>query len=71
MRIHLTSKLIDCLEYDERSARMTVFMSNGQVRQFCEVPAQVVTDFRNASSPGGYYMQAIRNRYPRQSGDYT
>lgn len=64
MRIHLRSKLIDSVEYDEMSFRMTVFMSNGQVREFCEVPAIVIVDLCEASSPGGYYMRAIRNRYP-------
>lgn len=64
MRIHLRSKLIDSVEYDEMSFRMTVFMSNGQVREFCEVPAVVIADLSDASSPGGYYMRAIRNRYP-------
>lgn len=64
MRIHLRSKLIDAVEYDEMSFRMTVFMSNGQVREFCEVPAFVISDLCDASSPGSYYMRAIRNRYP-------
>lgn len=64
MRIHLSSKLIDSVEYDEMSFRMTVFMSNGQVREFCEVPAGVIADLCDAGSPGGYYMRAIRNRYP-------
>ncbi|MGA1831458.1 MULTISPECIES: KTSC domain-containing protein [Rhizobium] len=64
MRIHLRSKLIDSVEYDEMSFRMTVFMSNGQVREFCEVPAVVIADLCDASSPGNYYMRAIRNRYP-------
>jgi hypothetical protein len=65
MRIHLRSKLIDWVEYDAISSRMTLFMTNGQVREFCDVPAFVIDDLRDTSSPGSYYMRLIRNRYPR------
>jgi hypothetical protein len=67
MRIHLRSKLIDSAEYDATSARMTLFMTNGEVREFCDVPAYVVEDLRDTHSPGSYYMRQIRNRYPKPS----
>lgn len=65
MRIHLKSKLIDWAEYDATSARMKLLMTNGEVREFCDVPAFVIEDLRETPSPGNYYMRLIRNRYPR------
>lgn len=63
MLIHLKSKLIDLVEYDVPSSRMRLFMANGEVREFCDVPAHVIEDLRQTSSPGNYYMRLIRNRY--------
>ncbi|MCK8779047.1 KTSC domain-containing protein [Rhizobium sp. NTR19] len=63
MHVVLQSKLLDAAEYDMASSRLKIFMSNGQIREFCDVPDYVIDDLRNTSSPGSYYMKLIRNRY--------
>ncbi|AYC99520.1 KTSC domain-containing protein [Neorhizobium sp. NCHU2750] len=69
MLIHLKSKLIDQVEYDVPSSRMRLFMANGEMREFCDVPAYVIEDLRRTSSPGNYYMKLIRNRYRTPGAD--
>lgn len=64
MHVELRSKLIDAAEYDEESAQLKLFLTNGQIRQFSDVPAFVVDDLRGAKSPGAYYMKIIRQQYP-------
>lgn len=62
--VELRSKLIDALEYDKSNSHLKIFLSNGQLREFREVPEFVVDDLKASGSPGTYYMKLIRDRYP-------
>ncbi len=64
MHVELRSRLLDAAEYDAGSAQLKLFLTNGQIREFSEVPAFVVDDLINAKSPGAYYMKIIREQYP-------
>jgi hypothetical protein len=64
MRVELQSRLIDAVVYDESSQHMRLFLANGHIRDYAEVPQSVLFDLQTAKSPGTYYMKLIRNRYP-------
>lgn len=61
----LKSTLINAVRYNDRTKRLDLYLFNGQIRQFSNVPPEVVIKLVNARSPGRYYMKVIRNKYPR------
>lgn len=63
MRIELRSKLIDAAEYDASQSRLKLFLANGQIREFVDVPVHVVNALIAARSPGSYYLKSIKDRY--------
>lgn len=63
MRVELRSKLIEAASYDEDSRFLRVFLTNGQLREFINVPRDVFEDLVAARSAGTYYMQQIRGRF--------
>lgn len=62
-RIELKSKMIDAVEYDPVSQRLTAYFANGQLRKLEGVPEGVVVGLATAASPGDYYMSEIRGKY--------
>ncbi|NLS03696.1 KTSC domain-containing protein [Rhizobium sp. P32RR-XVIII] len=63
METTLNSKLIDAIAYDEKTQRLRIFMSNGQRREYQDVPASVVRKLAAARSPGHFYSNEIRGKY--------
>ncbi len=63
--MHVKSSLIEAVRYDDGSRRLDVHFLNGEVRYFGVVPAEVVKALVAAKSPGRFYMDEIRNVYPR------
>ncbi|MBB4347928.1 KTSC domain-containing protein [Aliirhizobium cellulosilyticum] len=63
MRIELRSKLIDAAEYDASQLRLKLFLTNGQIREFVDVPAHEIDALAAARSPGSYYLKSIKDRY--------
>ena len=63
METTLNSKLIDAIAYDEKTQRLRIFMSNGQRREYQDVPATVVRKLAAARSPGHFYANEIRGKY--------
>lgn len=64
MRVELQSKLIDAVVYDESSQQLRLFLVNGHIRDYSEVPRSVLFDLQTTKSPGTYYMKLIRKCYP-------
>lgn len=69
MRIELRSKLIDAAEYDTSQSRLTLFLANGHIREFDNVPGNVIDDLKTTRSPGSYYLKTIKDRYPPAKAD--
>lgn len=63
MRVELRSSLIEAASYEEGAGLMRIFMTNGQLREFIDVPRSVFEDLVAAESAGTYYMQQIRGRF--------
>ncbi|WP_105386077.1 KTSC domain-containing protein [Neorhizobium alkalisoli] len=64
MRVELRSKLIDAASYEEDKRLLRIYMANGQLREFVDVPRQVFNDLAQAVSAGTYYVQNIKGRFP-------
>jgi hypothetical protein len=65
MRIVVMSKLIESVSYDEDSKFLRLNLTDGQVREFGDVPQDVVLGLTHAVSPGQFYVKMIRGKYPR------
>jgi hypothetical protein len=63
MRIELKSKLVTSLIYDEPNRLLRLVMTNGQIRDFREVPKDTVERLADAKSPGEYYFKHIRGHF--------
>ena len=61
--IHIESKLIDAVDYDEASKSLKVYLSSGQRREHSDVSPKLVKAMLTASSPGRYYMNEIKGKY--------
>ncbi len=60
----LRSKLLDGFYYDENQNVLRLIMRSGQVRVFNKVPPYIAKDLMQVKSPGTYYMDHIRDKYP-------
>jgi hypothetical protein len=65
MRVVVTSTLIESVIYDEDSKFLRLNLTDGQVREFGDVPQNVVLGLTLAASPGQFYVKMIRGKYPR------
>ncbi|UXS05108.1 KTSC domain-containing protein [Agrobacterium tumefaciens] len=63
MEIQLKSKLIDAFGYNEHTGTLVIHLSNGQRRVFVDVPQTVAYELAGATSPGTYYVNAIRTKF--------
>ncbi len=63
MRIDLKSRYIEAAVYDASQLRLKLFLTNGQIREFVDVPAHVVDGLKVARSPGFYYLKSIKDHY--------
>jgi hypothetical protein len=63
--ISVMSSLIEAVRYDDDTKQLDIHFLNGEVRHFGVVPAYVVKALIAAKSPGRFYMDEIRNNYPR------
>ena len=65
MRMVVTSTLIESVIYDEDTKFLRLNLTDGQVREFSDVPQDVVLGLTHAESPGQFYVKMIRGKYPR------
>ena len=63
MDIQLTSSMIDGASYDEKRGYLRLYLRNGQLREFRDVPREVVEGLQHAPSAGNYYIQHIRGHF--------
>jgi hypothetical protein len=63
MRVDLSSKLVEAASYEEEMQRMRVYLTNGQQREYTDVPRAVFNDLIRARSAGTYFMENIRGRF--------
>ena len=63
MNVLLKSKLIEGVDYDESANRLKIFLTNGQRREYCDVPRDVYEGFVDAESPGSYYVRQVRGNF--------
>lgn len=63
MEMQLKSKLIEAFGYNEHTGKLVIHLSNGQRRVFVDVPRKVAYELAGATSPGTYYVNAIRTKY--------
>jgi hypothetical protein len=64
MRIELKSKLIEAATYEKDGRVLRLFMTNGQLREFTDVPQTIFEGFAKARSAGAYYMDQVRGHFP-------
>lgn len=62
--IPVHSTAIDSIGYDAATRRMRIRFVEGNTYDFCGVPLQVFDGLRTAASPGRYYAEHVRDRYP-------
>lgn len=63
METTLNSKLIDAIAYNKTTGKLRIFLSNGQRRDYQDVPETVVAQLTEARSPGRFYTSQIRGKY--------
>jgi hypothetical protein len=63
MRVELSSKLVEAASYEEDMQLMRVYLTNGQLREYRDVPRAVFNDLVRARSAGTYFMENIRGRF--------
>ena len=61
--IPVYSSAISAIGYDPSTMRMKIRFVQGDIYDFCGVPAQVFQGLLNAHSKGTYYNDHIRDRY--------
>ena len=59
----MPSSVIRRFDYDEPQRRLRVTFVSGDVYDYDDVPAEVVAEFRGASSKGQFFGPNIRDRY--------
>ena len=63
MRVELSSKLIEAASYEEERRLMRLYLTNGQLREYHDVPRTVFNELLKARSAGNYFMENIRGRF--------
>ena len=62
--IPVRSTAITAAGYDPRVRKMYIRFPSGDVYDFCGVPRSVFDELIKAPSPGTYYYEHVRGRYP-------
>ncbi|MGN6520423.1 MAG: KTSC domain-containing protein [Dokdonella sp.] len=62
--IPVHSSAIGAIGYDAATRLMKIRFVDGNTYDFCGVPPQVFEGLRTAPSPGRYYADNVRDRYP-------
>ena len=63
MKALLKSRMIDFVEYDDKSKNLRIYFANGQRRELEGVPSSIFEDFIKSISPGRYYVDVLRGRF--------
>jgi hypothetical protein len=63
MRIELRSKLIEAASYEDEAGRMRLYLTNGQLREYVQVPRSVFDGLVAARSAGDYFIKHIRGQF--------
>jgi hypothetical protein len=63
-RIPVQSSSIRSLAYESARQWMEIEFSSGHIYRYYEVPAEVFSEFLQATSYGSYFHQHIRDVYP-------
>ncbi|MBX9457261.1 MAG: KTSC domain-containing protein [Rhizobium sp.] len=63
--VPVTSDLIEAVYFSAVDGRLRIRMRDGEERLFSGVSEGEVTALASAPSPGTYYIENIRTRYPR------
>ena len=63
MIIELQSRLIEGLSYDDETHSLTLYFRSGQLRQFAEIPREIVDALVDAPSAGKFYVDNIRDHF--------
>jgi hypothetical protein len=63
MRVELSSKLVEAASYEDEMRLMRVYLTNGQSREYRDVPRKIFNDLVKAKSAGTYFMENIRGRF--------
>ena len=63
--IAVQSRIITAIRYDRIRRRLSLEFRNGERRLFADVPRSLVMDMAKAASPGEFYIENVRMRYPR------
>lgn len=64
-KIPVQSRLIESIYFNPDDGKLHLRMHGGEVRLFEGVPEKEVEAMTEAPSPGRYYIDNIRSRYPR------
>lgn len=62
MRVHSTA--ITDIEYEDEHGKLYVRFIDGDRYVYVGVPGEVHRSFLDADSKGGYFAEAIRDRFP-------
>ena len=60
----VNSKLFDGFLYDQDGKILRLYMKNGQIRIYRDIPVPLAEEFMKAKSPGDFYFTNIRNKFP-------
>lgn len=63
------SSMILGIGYEPVEQLLEIEFRNGKTYEYYLVPQSVYTDFRDASSPGEFFLKRIRSRYPFRQVD--
>lgn len=64
-KIPIQSRLIESIYFSSNDGKLHLRMHGGEVRLFEGVPEKEVWALTEAPSPGRYYIDKIRECYPR------
>lgn len=59
----LQSKLVEAVLYYKETQRLTIHLTNGQRREYVDVPSHVYDGLLTAKSPGEYYQKTIKPNF--------
>ena len=63
IRQPLNSSALSSASYDDEAQTLTVTFKTGRSYEFTSVPPQIFADLVDASSPGAYFTQNIKDKY--------